>query len=582
VIFEELGRESEDGIDPKRYRVIELEMIGRDGSRIWVEVTACFLRDKDKNPDRILGITRDITQRKTLEKKLMESYTDLRIAQRIACVGNFSFDPEKGVPVWSDEIYRIYERNSELGPVAFSEYQTFLSTTWWEKFNIAIQGAIEKGLPCDMELKLTLPSGKVKWVNAICEPEPDPGPKGHYLRGTIQDITDRKKMAVNIQQAQKMEALGTLAGGIAHDFNNILSSILGFTELAKLDAMGDDDMINHLNQVLAAGLRARDLVKHILTFSRKSDAQKDLIRIVPLVKECLKFLKASVSPDINIQTNFTQPDMMVLADPSQIHQVFMNLLTNAAFAMKENGGVLDVQLKSVNISAEDVSPAKEIMPGQYAQLTISDTGCGISKNVIGKIFEPFFTTKVKGEGTGMGLSMVYGIIKELQGNISVYSEPGMGSTFQILIPEQTHKIEKDEDSYVAMLITGKGRILIADDEPSIIEWTSKALMKIGYEVVGVNNGLEAFEKFKQDPMSFDLILTDLAMPRMTGLELSSLIKAERPDIPIVLCTGFSEGLTSQMINDYGISDMVMKPMIASELARILSDSLNKNRNRINV
>ena len=238
--------------------------------------------------------------------------------------------------------------------------------------------------------------------------------------------------------------------------------------------------------------------------------------------------------------------------------------------------VLDVTLKSIDILPDDIFQLKELVPGQYVQLTVSDTGSGIPKEIIGKIFEPFFTTKVKGEGTGMGLSLVYGIIKEMNGHISVHSEPGMGSIFQVLIPEQTTGTGKDETHEPKLPITGKGRILIVDDEPSILEWTSLALINLGYKVVCMKNGVDAIERFKQDPMGFDLILTDLAMPIMTGLELSSLIKTQRPDIPIVLCTGFSDGLTSKDIQACGISEMVMKPIITSELSQIISDSLNKH------
>jgi PAS domain S-box-containing protein len=575
VISAELDRDLEDGVDAKRFRVLELEMIQKSGVTIWIEVNARFLRNYRGIPDRILGVTRDITHRKELEKKLIQSNTDLRLAQKIAGVGNWSLDPETDVRVWSDVLYQIFEQDPKLGPHSFADLQKIFVGKWWKIYRSAVQSAIDEGFPFDMEFELVLPSGKVKWVDVICEPEPKAGPCGHYLRGTIQDITGRKKMEARIQQTEKMEALGTLAGGIAHDFNNILSSIFGFTELAKLTSNGDEETLNNLNQVLAAGCRARDLVKHILTFSRKSDAQKNLVQIVSLAKECLTFLKASISPNIEIKMHFSQPDSRVLADPTRLYQVFMNLFTNAAYAMKEKGGVLDITLKSIDIVADGASRIKDITPGRYVQLTVSDTGCGIPKSVIEKIFEPFFTTKVKGEGTGMGLSLVYGIIKEMKGTIWAYSEPGLGSTFQILIPEHTDGIGTDENKDIELPITGKGRILIVDDEPAIIEWTSQMLMALGYEVVGMNNGLDAVEIFKQDPMGFDLILTDLIMPGMTGLVLSTLIKSQRADIPIVLCTGFSEELSEERLKACGISDMVMKPIIAGDLSRIINDSLNK-------
>ncbi len=445
VISEEVARDDKDGVDAKRNKVIELELIKKDGSKIWTEITASFLRDKEGNPDRILGITRNITERIHLEKKF--------------------------------------------------------------------------------------------------------------------------------RQAQKMEAIGTLAGGIAHDFNNILSAVLGFTELVKLGFKGDEETKKNLDQVLSAGIRARDLVKHILTFSRKADVQKDLLEITPLIKECLEFLRASVPRNIEIKQYYDVEDSILLADPSQIHQVFMNLFTNAAYAMKDKGGSLDVRLKSIEIKSGDILQGNELKPGRYLQLTVADTGSGIPKEVIPRIFEPFFTTKERGDGTGMGLSTAFGIIKDMEGSITVYSEPSMGTTFQVMLPEHVEKPITDKASVDSILMKGKGRILLVDDEASIVDWTSQVLLKLGYKVVGLNNSHEALEKFKKSPNDFDLVITDMAMPHMTGLELSNQMVGLRPDIPIILSTGFSEGLTSEIIKNNGIFDMVMKPMIASELAQAVSNAL---------
>ncbi|MBU0973542.1 MAG: cache domain-containing protein [Proteobacteria bacterium] len=575
TISEELARDSDPGADANRYRTIELEMITKKGAKIWVEITARFLRNEKGVPDRILGITRDITQRKALAQKLEEANIDLRMAQRIAAIGNWSLAPEAAVPVWSEEVYHIYERDPELGPFPIGDYQKLYRPKCWEILNTAIQNAIQKGRAYDIELKLVLPSGKVKWVHTICEPEKSKDKAAYFLRGTIQDITDRKTMETRIQQTLKMEALGTLAGGIAHDFNNILSSVLGFAELAKLRTREDQGTQDNLDQVLAAGLRARELVRHILTFSRRADVQKQVLQVVPLIKEVLAFLRASISSNIEIKTGFNPAEASVLADPTQIHQVLMNLFTNAAHAMKETGGTLEVLLESVDLFKGDLFQSKELGPGKYVRLTISDTGSGIPKHLTDKIFEPFFTTKPKGEGTGMGLALAYGIIKEMKGHISVYSEPEMGTTFQILLPEQTSADALDRVQQAAIMEKGKGKLLLADDEPGILEWMSQLLLKLGYEIVSAANGHEALEKFTRSPADFDLVLTDLTMPKMTGLSLSKKITALMPDMPIVLCTGFSEGLTAETMKECGISEILMKPIIASELARAIKMHLKQ-------
>src|SRR3989339_888020 len=389
------------------------------------------------------------------------------------------------------------------------------------------------------------------------------------------ETTEYKKMEAGLRQAQKMEALGTLAGGIAHDFNNILSSVLGFAELAKLSSAGDDATKNNLDQILAAGIRARDLVRHILTFSRRGEVQKGIIQIQPLIKECLKFLKASVPADIEIRHEIGGVKGLILADPTQIHQVLMNLFTNAAQAMKEKGGILEVRLKSVFIREDEIDPAKELKPGRYLQLTVADTGCGIPKELTARIFEPFFTTKGRGEGTGMGLSTVYGIIRDMEGAVSVYSEPGRGTAFHVMLPEYWGGPSTREAQADFLSLTGQGRILVVDDEEAIVDWTRQVLSKLGDDVVAVTDSREALERIKQIPHEIDLVLTDMAMPRMNGLDLSRQIKAIRPDLPIILCTGFSGGLTEDMIKNSGILEILMKPVIVGELAQAVGNVLGR-------
>ncbi|MDD9301974.1 MAG: cache domain-containing protein [Desulfobacter sp.] len=573
VIAEEMALDSEQGLSKHHYRVLELEMVKKDGSKIWSETTARFLRDDNGRPDRILGISRDITQRKELEKKLRQSNAGLRLAQKIAKVGNWFMDSKARMPVWSSEVYEIHERDPGDGPFRLEAYQNMYRNKWWTLFQDSLEAAIHQGVPYNIEVRLVLPSGKIKWVNIICEPEARPDSNLYDLYGTIQDVTARKNLEAHVQQAQKMEALGTLASGIAHDFNNILSSMIGFTELAKLRLKKDPDTLEKLDHVLAGGIRARDLVKHIQTFSRKSEVQKELTQISPLVKECMMFISASIPSEIEVRQEISNEEIFVFADPTQIHQVMMNFLTNTVYAMKETGGVLKVKYHSLDISENDELKFKELNPGKYVQISISDTGSGIPKEMMEKIFEPFFTTKIRGEGTGMGLSTAYGIIKSLGGEIQVHSSPGTGTCFNILIPE--HKGDIREKRSTPLMENGQGRILVVDDETVIVEATSQMLENMGYQVAGMTRGADALEAFSQEPFEFDLVLTDLSMPGITGLHLSEQIKAVRPDIPVILCTGFSEGVTPEMLKTAGIADMVMKPMISSELSQAIKNNLNR-------
>ncbi len=396
----------------------------------------------------------------------------------------------------------------------------------------------------------------------------------------VQDITaqvkaekEKKRLEDQLHQAQKMEAIGILSGGIAHDFNNILSSILGFTELIKMKISDGDDIGNDLDEVLNAGLRARSLVKHLLIFSRQRTLETKVLEVSLLVKETLKFLRASLPTTVEIVQNITLPESMVVADPTQIHQILMNLCTNAVYAMKEKGGVLKVSLEDVFLNEGCMPQYKQLKQGKYIQITVSDTGHGISTEFLDRIFDPFFTLKKRGEGTGMGLSLVHGIVKDLEGAISVNSEPGKGSTFHVLLPK--HEGEPD-DLYVPATIQtkGHGRILFVDDEKNIVLTGRDLLERLGYEVVAAFDSHEALEVFKAGPEKFDLVLTDLTMPRMTGLELSKQLKEIKPDIPIVLCTGFSDGLTTEKIKNVGINELIMKPMIISELDAVIRKAIN--------
>ena len=401
-----------------------------------------------------------------------------------------------------------------------------------------------------------------------------------YFFGVGIDITERKqseeerqRLENRLQQSYKMEALGTLAGGIAHDFNNILSSVLGFTELAKIKLAKGKRIEKELDEVLNAGARARDLVKQILTFSRQSGIRKSPTDMTSMIKETLKFLRASLPTTIEIRHHLPSYETTVMADPTQIHQVIMNLCTNAAYAMKDKGGVIDIRISEKELADKSETEFKGQTPGRYLQLSVSDTGSGIPEDIIDRIFDPFFTTKERGKGTGMGLSVVHGIIHDLGGAISVYSKPGKGTAFHLLFPRYAGK-RFEQLSPHSILTMGKGRILFVDDEKGVIESGKEILESIGYTITPTTSASEALEIFRSDPDSFDLVLTDMTMPKMTGIELSKQMLAIRPDIPIILCTGSDIGTNPELIHAAGIKKMVMKPLTTNELAEAVYNALN--------
>jgi len=388
---------------------------------------------------------------------------------------------------------------------------------------------------------------------------------------------EKKHLEKRLLQSQKMEAIGTLAGGIAHDFNNILSAIIGYTEIVLQYIPQSSHSHSNLKKVLKASDRAKDLVKQILTFSRQSEIQPKPIQVKPIVKEALKLLRASLPATIEIKQNL-QSFSEVMADPTQIHQVLMNLCTNASHAMRKKGGRLMVSLKEETLDTDFAIGHPDITPGRFLKLTVTDSGHGISSKNIDRIFDPFFTTKTKGEGTGMGLAVVHGIITGHGGALTVKSEIDKGSTFDIYLPiiESDDAVAIDTEKPLSL---GNERILFVDDEDFQIDLGRQMLERLGYHVVTRTDGREALELFRERPDDFDLIITDMTMPNMTGDELGKNIISLRPDFPIIICTGYSQHISEEKAKALGIKGFIMKPIIMKDLAHIVRNVLDLNKNK---
>ena len=372
-----------------------------------------------------------------------------------------------------------------------------------------------------------------------------------------------------IPQAQKMEAMGALVGGIAHDFNNLLFPIIGHAEMILEDLPEDSPLRDSLKQIYTGAVRARELVQQILAFSRQEKSERIRMKMQPVLKEALKLLRSSIPATIAIRQRISPDCPPVTADPVHIHQILINLATNAYHAMEEQGGTLTVDLESCRLDApEKIDPA--LAPGTYACLTVADTGMGMAPETLDRIFTPFFTTKERGKGTGMGLSVVHGIVTDMNGTVQVQSTPGRGSEFRVYLPAAENGPDTDFDQALQSPLTGgTERILLVDDEKPIVVMETRILSRLGYRVTAFTDSSDALTAFRNDPERFDLVITDVAMPDMAGDRLALELKKIRPGIPILLCTGFSERMTPEKIRALGVQGLLTKPMLTRDLDRTL-------------
>ena len=398
-----------------------------------------------------------------------------------------------------------------------------------------------------------------------------------HLIGLGIDITNRKQLEDNLRQSQKMESIGTLAGGIAHDFNNILSGIIGYTELSKDNVPKNSPVVNYLNNALKLTNRAGDLVSQILAFSRKNVDEEKPIDIAPILKEALKLLRSTLPSTIEIEKNIDESSAVLIGDPSSIHQIVMNLVTNAAQSIKKDTGIIRISLTSERLDETDLAENNHATPGMFIKLTVQDNGSGIDPSSINRIFDPFFTTKEVGKGTGMGLSVVHGIVTAHGGLIKVNSVLNKGTTFNVFIPKTEMKAI-ETDIVLPQAIPGTANILFVDDEELLRDITQKTLSSLGYNVTDSSSASEAIKIFEKDPGLFDLVITDLSMPKMNGINLSKELIKLRPEIPVILCTGNTGDISDQSIKDAGIRATVMKPITIAGISKVIFDVLNSKEN----
>ncbi len=517
----------------------------------------------------ILEMGVDITDQKRAEEEVRLAYAYNRNLIEVNLDPLVTVSPDGRIADANTATERVtgYSREELIG-TDFSDYYTEP-----EKAKTGYLLAFEKGAVKDYELAIRHRDGHVTPVLYNASVYRDETGKVSGVFAAARDMTDQRRLESELRHSQKMEAIGTLAGGIAHDFNNMLAAILGFTEMVMEDTRDRSDVQRSLQNISRAAIRARDLVKRILTFSRRTEEQRSPISLSPIIRETVELLRASIPAMIDIELSLTATSDTVLASPLDVQEVLMNLVTNASLAMPEKGGTIEVSLSDIDFAPESTVQGFEVVPGEYVQLVVKDTGSGMGPDVMKRVFDPFFTTREVGKGTGMGLAMVYGIVQNLQGTVTVESEVGAGSTFRVLLP----KVKADTQAEVeqpAAVPRGNERILFIDDEQMLVEWGRITLERLGYTVTTMTDSREALKTFFAGPFLFDLVITDHSMPQMSGVQLAKEFLSVRGDIPVILCTGYSDAVNSETARAEGINDFLMKPLSKEELAIAIRKALD--------
>ncbi len=549
---------------------LECRLRKADGTYHWWLIRGVPVIDEKGEIAKWFGTCTDIEEIKKTEevvrlanaynRSLIEASLDpLVTIDREGCISDANIATEEATG---------YSRDEMIG-TDFSDYFTDP-----RKARVGYQMVFNDGFVRDYPLEIRRRNGGITTpVLYNASVYRDEGGQAIGVFAAARDMTESRLLETQLRQAQKMEALGTLSGGIAHDFNNMLAAIIGFSELLYGSVAKGSRDERHLKRIMEASIRGRELVKQLLTFSRKTEQEKEPLLLGGIVEETAKLLRATTPATIDIRVNSLSRSGMVLGDATQIQQVLMNLCVNAVHAMREKGGSLDIELSDFSVAESDGGP-HGIEPGPYMKLVVRDTGTGIPVGIIDRIFDPFFTTKQLGEGTGLGLSVVQGIVKQSNGYIAVTSERGKGSAFTVYLPRigsETHTDAVTDDE----IPTGSERILFVDDEEALVEMGEDILAELGYDITSRTNGREALALLKEDPSRFDLVITDQTMPQMTGIELAKEVLALRADMPIIMCTGFSYVVDADKARAAGIRAFAMKPLTKREIAKTVRKVLDE-------
>ncbi len=556
---------------------LECRFVSATGQEMWVRTLGYAIRDEAGEVVALKGVFQDISDYKGALSAVIQYETDLK-QQKDAL-------DEHAIVSIGDTLGGILYVNKKFCEVSGYSSEELLGQnhrivssgqhdkSFWESF----WGTLERGETFQGEICNRKKDGSLYWVDSSIVPHFDNHGKIDRYISIRTDITKRKlaeeqqrALEKNIQQMQKMEAIGQLVGGIAHDFNNILAAILGYTEICLLDTT-DENVKKGLKKVQEAGHRATNLVNQILTFSRQSEVAPQPVNIRQILQEALKLLRATLPSSIEIRQNI-QSDSSTVADPTQMHQVIMNLCSNGGHAMEISGGVLSVDLVEIDSASVPTSVANGSNTSRFIKLIVADTGTGMTEEIASRVFDPFFTTKEIGRGTGMGLSIVHGIISRYHGSIHLETAIGKGTTVTVFFPivEEAEQIEVDEDK---QLTVGEERILFIDDEEVQTEFSKDLLERLGYSVETETSSKNALAIFKDNPGAFDIVITDMTMPNLSGDELSREILSIRPDIPIILCTGYSQKISKTKALEMGIKGFIHKPFSIEQMAQAIRHAL---------